>query len=182
MRNNVLYHSNSWSCMQPSEKSFIWFYFMIHAETRSSAHWSVTSFAWFVVFIARQSAKYGSSTLSSTMHNIIPLNSSWTIHAYISSLKLLHQFGSRYNVEVYDETNHTPKSRIIPWMAKYPCTHISCFLEIMSITTHRQVCRSQWIHMKTAQLIIDTMNNVNRNQTWIGHIDLQTPTPNQLEV
>lgn len=49
------------------------------------------------------------------------------------------------------------KSRIIPCVALYPCANVARFGAFMIIISHKQVCRSQWVHMATTQLIIDAM-------------------------
>ena len=47
------------------------------------------------------------------------------------------------------------KRRIIPCVALYPCANVAPFCAFMIIISHMQVCRSQWVHMATTQLIID---------------------------
>lgn len=84
--------------------------------------------------------------------------------------------------EVFNGTENTSKTRMIPCITLYPCANATQTWWFMNIITQKRVCRSQMICMNTTQLIIDKINNFDGNHTMIGSVDLQTPTPSQLKV
>ncbi len=63
-------------------------------------------------------------------------------------------------VEVYDRTDITSKSRMIPFIALYSCANVIHSWQFMNVITHKRLCRSQykrlcrsqWIHIKTMHI------------------------------
>lgn len=61
--------------------------------------------------------------------------------------------------EVYDGTDNTTTSRSVPCIALFPCKNSAGSWEFMNLQTKSRIRCSQWIKMKTTEMIIDVMNH-----------------------
>lgn len=85
-------------------------------------------------------------------------------------------------LEVFDGTDNTSKTRTIPCIAIYPCANVTCSWLFLNLITKKRIRRSQWICVKTMQLVNDALNNFDGIQISIESVDLKIPTPSELKI
>ncbi len=62
------------------------------------------------------------------------------------------------NVEVYDGTDNTARSRSVTCIALYPCNNMMGSWAYLNLSTKQYIRRSQWQKMQTTDIIISQMN------------------------